>query len=84
MSRGLGDVYKRQVYVGIQDTSVGSPYFLNEQKLTANEKTVISGVYTQKQTVNDDISIIVYMGSAQGTLEPHTISVSSISIEKKD
>ena len=41
-------------------------------------------MYTQKQTVNDDISIIVYMGSAQGTLEPHTISVSSISIEKKD
>ena len=80
----LTSTIDRIVYVGIQDTSVGSPYFLNEQKLTANEKTVISGVYTQKQTVNDDISIIVYMGSAQGTLEPHTISVSSISIEKKD
>ncbi len=79
----LTSTIDRTIYVGIQDETIGSPYFLNTQKVVANEETVIEGIYTQKETVEDDISIIVYMGSAEGVLEPHTVSVSDILIEKK-
>lgn len=77
----LESTIDRELYVGIQSTSVGSPYFLNTKEVTANEITTISGTYTQKET-ESDISIIIYMGSGQGVLPSHTVSVSDVVIEK--
>ncbi|MDO4536116.1 MAG: family 16 glycosylhydrolase, partial [Clostridium perfringens] len=62
----LESTIDRELYVGIQSKSVGRPYFLNTKEVTANEVTTISGTYTQNET-KSDISIIVYMGSGQGT-----------------
>lgn len=79
----LTSTIDRTVCVGIQKKNIGQPYFLNTQKVIANEAIVITGVYTQETTAEDAISIIVYMGATEGTLEPHTVSVSDILIEKK-
>lgn len=77
----LESTIDRELYVGIQSTSIGSPYFLNAEKVIANKGTTISGTYTQKET-ESDISIIVYMGSGEGILPSHTVSVSDVVIEK--